>query len=249
MNIEKESPQPMEVDETSGQTEVQDDSEKTLGDLMQEKNLSFKDPSVIFFAQMSLSFLRDHKDQRDVIQKRVNFNVEEVLGIISTTAELQAGRGASILDGLDQKLAHKYDYKAFFQRIEELHNWHTEKAERDSYLAPYFSLIQSSGMGKTRLFVECHARLGGFKDVRCKTILCTPIPVKSEDYFDLEIDAKGLQTLQGDDKALLQKVNDVIDKLNTLIESTEEKFVVMLFDEAQGLMVGTDTEGNRSLPF
>ena len=250
MNIEKESPQPMEVDETSGPTEVQDDSEKILGDLMQEKNLSFKDPSdKIMFAQMPLSFLRDHKDLRDVIQKRVNFNVEEVLGIISTTAELQAGRGASILDGLDRKLAHEYDYKAFFQRIEELHKWHTEKAERDSYLAPYFSLIQSSGMGKTRLFVECRARLGGFKDVCCKTILCTPIPVKSEDYFDLEIDAKGLQTLQGDDKALLQKVNDIIDKLNTLIESTEEKFVVMLFDEAQGLMVGTDTEGIRSLPF
>ena len=31
MNIEKESPQPMEVDETSGPPEVQDDSEKTLG--------------------------------------------------------------------------------------------------------------------------------------------------------------------------------------------------------------------------
>ena len=88
MNIEKESPQPMEVDETSGPTEVQDDSEKTLGDLMQEKNLSFKDPSdKIMFAHMQVSELRDRKDQRDIIQKSVDFNVEEVLGIISTTAE------------------------------------------------------------------------------------------------------------------------------------------------------------------
>ena len=250
MNIEKESPQPMEVDETSGPTEVQDDSEKTLGDLMQEKNLSFKDPSdKIMFAHMPLSKLRDRKGQRNAIQECVDFNVEEVLGIISTTAELQAGRGASILDGLDRELAHEYDYKAFFQRIEELRKWHTEKAERDSYLAPYFSLIQSSGMGKTRLFVECRARLGGLKDACCKMILCTPIPVKSEDYFDLEIDAKGLQTLQGDDKALQEKVNDIVGKLNTLIQCTEEKFIVMLFDEAQGLMVGTDTDGNRSLLF
>ena len=240
----------MEVDETSGPTEVQDDSEKTLGDLMQEKNLSFKNPSdKKHFAQMSLSFLRDRKGQRNAIQECVDFNVEEVLGIVSTTAQLQAGRGASILDGLDRELAYEYDYKAFFQRIEELHKWHTEKRKRDSYLAPYFSLIQSSGMGKTRLFVECRARLSGFKDVCCKTILCTPIPVKSEDYFDLEIDAKGLQTLQGDDKALQEKVNDIVGKLNTLIQRTEEKFIVMLFDEAQGLMVGTDIEGNRSLLF
>ena len=75
-------------------------------------------------------------------------------------------------------------------------------------------------MGKTRLFVECRARLGGFKDVCCKTILCTPIPVKSEDYFDLEIDTKGLQTLQGDDKALQQKVNVIMGKLDTLIQDT-----------------------------
>ena len=250
MNIEKESPQPMEVEETSGPPEVRDDSKQTLGDLMQEKNLSFKNPrDENFFAQMSLSFLRDMKGTRDEIQKRVDFNVEEVLGIISTTAQLQAGRGASILDGLDRELAHECDYRAFFQRIEELRKWHSEKAERDSYLAPYFSLIQSSGMGKTRLFVECRARLGGLKDVCCKTILCTPIPVKSEEYFDLEIDAKGLQTLQGDDKALQEKVNDVVGKLNTLIQHTEEKFIVMLFDEAQGLMVGTDIEGNRSLLF
>ena len=209
MNIEKESPQPMEVDETSGPTEVQDDSEKTLGDLMQEKNLSFKDPSDIFFAQTPLSRLRDRKALRDEIQECVDFNVEEVLGIVSTTAEFQAGRGASILDGLDRELAYKYDYKAFFHRIEELRKWHTEKPKRDSYLSPYFSLIQLSGMGKMRLFVECRARLSGLKDVCCKTILCTPIPVKSEDYFDLEIDAKGLQTLQGDDKALQEKI-DVI---------------------------------------
>ena len=252
MNIEKESPQPMEVDETSGPTEVQDDSEKTLGDLMQEKNLSFKNPrDENLFAHMQVSELRDRdgKDVRDVIQKRVDFNVEEVLGIISTTAELQAGRGASILDGLDRELVHEYDYKAFFQRIEELRKWHTEKDERNSYLSPYFSLIQSSGMGKTRLFVECRARLSGLKDVCCKTILCTPIPVKSEDYFDLEIDAKGLQTLQGDDKALQEKIDDIVGKLNTLIQHTEEKFIVMLFDEAQGLMVGTDNAGKRSLLF
>ena len=142
MNIEKELPQPMEVDETSGLPEVQDDSEKTLGDLMQEKNLSFENPGdKIEFAQMQLSRLRDRKGLRDEIQEIVNFNVEEVLGIISTTAQLQAGRGASILDGLDRELAHEYDYKAIFHRIEELHKWHTEKAERDSYLAPYFSLI------------------------------------------------------------------------------------------------------------
>ena len=147
------------------------------------------------------------------------------------------------------KLAHKYDYKAFFQHIEELHKWHTEEAERDSYLAPYFSMIQLSGMGKTRLFVECQVCLGGFKDVCCKMILCMPIPVKSEDYFDLEIDAKGLQTLQGDNKALQQRVNIIMGKLNTLIQYTKEKFVVMLFDEAQGLMVGTDIEGNSSLLF
>ena len=250
MNIKKESPQPMEVDKASGLPEVQDDSKKTLGDLMQEKNLSFKNPSVaMWIPHMPLSELRDRKRIRDEIQETVNFNVEEVLGIISTTAQLQAGRGASILDGLDRELAHEYDYRAFFQRIEELRKWHTEKAEWDSYLAPYFSFIQSSGMGKTRLFVECRARLSGFKDVCCKTILCTPIPVKSEDYFDLEIDAKGLQTLQGDDKALQEKVNVIVGKLNTLIQHTEEKFIVMLFDEAQGLMVGTDIEGNRSLLF
>ena len=69
---------------------------------MQEKNHSFKNPSdKILFAQMLLSILRDWKGFRDVIQESINFNVEEVLGIISTMAQLQAGCGAPIQDGLD----------------------------------------------------------------------------------------------------------------------------------------------------
>jgi len=54
---------------------------------------------------------------------------------------------------LDTLLVHTYDVDQFSKRIEELFLYYnTEKLERK--LAPYFPLIQSSSMGKTKLLVE-----------------------------------------------------------------------------------------------
>ncbi len=54
---------------------------------------------------------------------------------------------------LDTPLVHKFDVDQFSKRIQELFLYYnTETSERK--LAPYFPLIQSSGMGKTKLLVE-----------------------------------------------------------------------------------------------
>jgi hypothetical protein len=64
-------------------------------------------------------------------------------------------RVSSITAGLDTPLVQKTDLEASRARVDELFGWYASKKEGyRKYVAPYFPMIQSSGMGKTRLFVE-----------------------------------------------------------------------------------------------
>ena len=59
---------------------------------------------------------------------------------------------APITFGLEERLTHDLDLQALFDRVKELRHWfNVDKYTR--YNAPYFPIVQLSGMGKTRLLV------------------------------------------------------------------------------------------------
>ena len=145
--------------------------------------------------------------------------------------ERQSGdgnRGVRIVDGLDRELAHEYDLNAFERRIEGLFKWHNDERECTKYNAPYFALIQSSGMGKTKLFTE-YRKLCLKGDTTCITILCVNMygsegrPASLEPYYDY---IPTFETIPRD---------DLKQKMDNIIEDKTGK-IVLLFDEAQGLM-------------
>ena len=167
-------------------------------------------------------------------------------------------RGVHIADGLDTQLMHGFDLSAFTDRVNELFQWHEEPKACEQFLAPYIALIQSSGMGKTKLFTEFrdmfnlttvdhHHQEQQQQQQACKTILCVDAKLSKEDeekYFDHRL-------LVEDWKA-----NDIVDavwqNLNTILDKsgvTSGGKLVLLFDEAQGLMHGVDIHYKPSYVF
>ena len=156
-------------------------------------------------------------------------------------------RGPDITDGLDTVLVHDLDLKAFEKRIEQLFEWHDQVSVREEFLAPYFALVQLSGMGKTKLFIEFRKLYNGRgQNYVCKTILCLDANLNEQDrekFYDYmlivdETDAKSIVD------AVWAKMDDVVADVK---ERTEK--IVLLFDEAQGLMKGIDPFGKKSLVF
>ena len=68
-------------------------------------------------------------------------------------------RGPRIKDGLETDLVHDLDLKAFEKHIEQLFKWHDQPSAREEFRAPYFAHVQSSGMGKTKSFIEFHKKI------------------------------------------------------------------------------------------
>jgi len=54
---------------------------------------------------------------------------------------------------LDTPLVHNFDLNRLYARVKELFKWH-DTSESETFITPYNPVIQSSGMGKTKLFVE-----------------------------------------------------------------------------------------------
>ena len=161
-----------------------------------------------------------------------------------------------ITDGLDERLTHFHDYKAFEERINDLFKWHDAESERNVFLAPYFPMVQSSGMGKTRLLTEYHQRhrilsSSASNDQAppyCMTLLCVDTGIDEErlgKYFDKDIG--GWSSIQvGTDIEFVRAIND---RMNSIIAGITAKRIVLLFDEAQGLMTGEDKTGNGCFTF
>jgi hypothetical protein len=54
----------------------------------------------------------------------------------------------------NQQFDSTYDLQQIEHRIGELFKWHTDESLKRIFMAPYFPIIQSSGMGKTKLLYE-----------------------------------------------------------------------------------------------
>jgi hypothetical protein len=133
------------------------------------------------------------------------------------------------------ELKHTYDLERITEYVMSLFDWHADTNVRDKYMAPYFALVQSSGMGKTKLLWELREsiikdKLNQYADVDCKTILCgdgPPDPKKPALFSDY-LEANRFEG----DKYRLELTKVLDDNLR----SSKKNKVIFLFDEAQHLL-------------
>jgi hypothetical protein len=135
-------------------------------------------------------------------------------------------------------LVHTYDRDSLQAKVESLFKWHIDANERRTYMAPYFPMVQSSGMGKTKLLFELRARLQKSGEYGCAMILCRDgeMPLKSgDDVFSQSIDFK--EKIK-DGKLHYQKEYISVGlALDSIMETfVASKKMVLLFDEAQHLL-------------
>lgn len=153
---------------------------------------------------------------------------EETAGQIASGSD----RVASIIEGLDAVLKHDIDLNAFNTRVMELFNWYHNE-EFSKYVGPYFPMIQSSGMGKTRLFMALKEQKQHKQCCECFTILCTGTMGKQDQYLEYfnELITTTKQKTQED---LREYIYSILDKLIENVNAVSK--ITMLFDEAQYLL-------------
>ena len=81
-------------------------------------------------------------------------------------------RVVTVTHGLDQNFLRKFDYKQLEKHINLVLEWHKEGHK--TYISPSFAMVQSSGMGKTKLMREYSIVVNKDEesDIECKMILC-----------------------------------------------------------------------------
>jgi hypothetical protein len=84
-----------------------------------------------------------------------------------------------------QNLLHSFDFNLFKARVLDLFDWYRRPTVMKEYVAPYFALVQSSGMGKTKLLWELQKLVAegtdkNFAGCVCKAILCSTGPFKEK---------------------------------------------------------------------
>ena len=158
------------------------------------------------------------------------------------SARNELPRIADIEAGIKDEMTYKYDLVCFSDKVNEVFKWY-ETDDKKKYLAPYFPLLQSSGMGKTKLIYEYKKHVNEMKgEKKCLMILCE----KSEKNWNKR--RKNQDSIF--DEALVVSGNvsheereKIIGNLNTFLEKNINEEVVMLFDEAGALLE------NNAFPF
>jgi hypothetical protein len=175
--------------------------------------------------------------------KAVKIAIEKMEATNEYRIDDASSRVASITVGLKEDLKHKFDVNTFQKRVEALFDWYNEH-EHEIYIGPYFPMIQSSGMGKTRLFMALREEPAN-NECTCCTILCQKMEDKEgKTHFDDFIDADDTY----DDIQKKNLRNSIITVLNSVAKKMVDKLkendedttlplkLVLCFDEAQGLL-------------
>ena len=136
-----------------------------------------------------------------------------------------------------REMHHKTDLNLLLARIDELFDWHDNDALKAKYMAPYLSIIQSYGMGKTKLVYECKQHLRS-QGNGCELIMCEDWKEAFRDVvFD---DTRSLTVLDKkgcpDWEKTKQFVIDTLDQI--LAKKRRRKKLLIVFDEAQTLFSG-----------
>ena len=138
---------------------------------------------------------------------------EEALQILEpeSSGPLFTHRGPRITDGLDTSLVHNVDLSAFEKRVNKLFDWHKNEEVCNEFLAPYFAIVQASGMGKTKILIEFRRKHRDSPNFMCKTILCIDANLKHDNeqkYFDSRFDVD-----TEDENLVTENVSEYLDNL------------------------------------
>lgn len=146
-----------------------------------------------------------------------------------------------------QRLLHNFDLNLFKARVIDLFKWYSDPKVMGEYVAPYFPLVQSSGMGKTKLLWELRKLVSNesdsvFKECACKVVLCTVGP-PNERIGDNQLFQHVLDVPAGKAAEDSESIYKALD--NILAQTGDAKFrrVILLFDESQRLLK------NKGYPF
>ena len=115
----------------------------------------------------------------------------------------------------------------FHQRVEGTFEWFT--TEHKTHISPSFAMIQSSGMGKTKLMKEYKTRFSHIHNCTALLLLCTEgtnnVPANILHHFDGILDVKSSEKREN----ILQQLDSLIP--NSIMKSKSK--VLLLVDEAQ----------------
>jgi hypothetical protein len=167
----------------------------------------------------------------------VFYKKEELLKADSVARNTRIARVDYAISSSPLKFGHNLDLLS--ERIHELFDWHHTKKTRESYWAPYFPIVQSSGMGKTKLLYEYKQRNTGKDGMTCVLLRCVNV-MPSQDEEATDIFDCLLRVPPGDGTSarnqLYQRLDEELQNIGELKKITKGK-VVFMFDEAQHLMM------------
>ncbi|KAG7345905.1 hypothetical protein IV203_004972 [Nitzschia inconspicua] len=150
----------------------------------------------------------------------------------------------------DTELTHDCDLVSFANHVETLATeyWNDVDSNKNPrYVAPYFCLVQSSGMGKTKLLYE-YRKTYNDENVEAKVILVGNVLTGDDarNVYDLRFgptvpseDVRGSYSFvaarKKEAQRIFQRLDSMVDQHDDLWKNNS-RFRVLLFDEAQLLL-------------
>lgn len=145
-------------------------------------------------------------------------------------------RVGKITAGLDRNLIGNHDLSCLRKKIQDTFSWYDKNVEDNytKYQSPSFPIVQSSGMGKTRLMKQCRdsLRKEGTKENKISSALLLCIPLKGIPPDDWPKHYDGLLEIPSGDTE--QDRQTLLDGLNQYLDTDGR--VVVFVDEAQMLL-------------
>ena len=197
-------------------------------------------PAKLKEAQVKQDFM--YHGQLSNLHGKAQLHLEILKKRNEASARNELPRIADIEVGIEDEMNYKYDLDCFLLKVNEVFEWH-EGDNKNMYLAPYFPLVQSSGMGKTKLIYEYKKHVNGMNGPKkCIMILCE----KSEDVWNER--KKNDKTIFDDalvvsGNASVEERVRIVGILDGFLKKTKKTQVVLLFDEAGALLE------NNAFPF
>mmetsp|Transcript_44278 Transcript_44278/g.107053 ORF Transcript_44278/g.107053 Transcript_44278/m.107053 type:complete len:823 (-) Transcript_44278:252-2720(-) len=151
------------------------------------------------------------------------------------------------------EMSHDYDVHELKCQVEALFKWFESPELRRTYIAPYRPMVQSSGMGKTKVLYQLKKMINEDKDKNwiSKLVLSGPIDHTNDHgkVFDHTFDFPGILTKHSTSDTTVyatdlwgKVINDVHGMLDVFLHNLKEAEgncidgIILLFDEAQLLL-------------
>jgi hypothetical protein len=137
-------------------------------------------------------------------------------------------------------LSHDYDLVTLKQRVLDLFQWYDQDDIRNQYLAPYFPLVQSSGLGKTKLLYELKQDIAMKEPTyHAVLVLCSSGELEGDMLLTYSQAVELEEGMKREPDPQL-KYREVEKDLEHACRHCAGKPTILLFDEAQNLLVGKD---------